>query len=263
MNVDDVAFEVFEAIKSSNQIQPFSGRNFNLSNSEAYQVARKVFQLRGWENVGRKIGFTNRSIWPIYSVNEPMWGFISTSSVVYAENNTAAVNLSGFCEPRIEPEVVIGLKNCPQNDSSIEQIVKCVGWVAPGVEIVDSIYPNWKFSVPDTIAAGGLHGKLIIGQKVEPTKNINELLINQKVCLSKNGEVIEKGSGDSVLNGPISAIQYLLRGIDKEKNENSLSDGDIVTTGTLTDAKPIYSGETWTALFEGIINTRLKIEFLR
>ena len=96
---------------------------------------------------------------------------ISNSSVVYAENNTAVVNLGEFCEPRIEPEIVIGLKECPPNDPSIEQVVKCVDWVAPGFEIVDSIYPNWKFSVPDTIAAGGLHGKLIIGRKVEPTEN--------------------------------------------------------------------------------------------
>lgn len=262
MNVNDVALEVFGAIKSASQIQPFSERGINLSNSDAYQVARELFRLRGWENVGRKIGFTNRCIWPIYSVSEPMWGAISNSSVVYAENNNAVVNLGEFCEPRIEPEIVIGLKECPQNDPSIEQVVKCLDWVAPGFEIVDSIYPNWKFAVPDTIAAGGLHGKLIIGQKVKPTKNLNELLINQRVCLSKNSEIIEKGSGDKVLNGPISAIQYLLRGIKKELNESRLSDGDIVTTGTLTDAKPIYSGETWSALFEGVINTTLKIKFL-
>ena len=73
MNADDVALEVFGAIKSASQIQPFSERGLNLSNSDAYEVARALFHLRGWENVGRKIGFTNRSIWPIYSVNEPMW----------------------------------------------------------------------------------------------------------------------------------------------------------------------------------------------
>ena len=122
MNVDDVALEVFGAIKSASQIQPFSERGINLSNSDAYQVARELFRLRGWENVGRKIGFTNRFIWPIYSVSEPMWGAISNSSVVYAENNNAVVNLGEFCEPRIEPEIVIGLKECPQNDPSIEPV---------------------------------------------------------------------------------------------------------------------------------------------
>ena len=67
MNIDDIALEIFEAITSVNQIQPFSERGINLSNSEAYEVAKKLMCMRKWEQVGRKIGFTNRSIWPIYA----------------------------------------------------------------------------------------------------------------------------------------------------------------------------------------------------
>jgi hypothetical protein len=35
--------------------------------------------------------------------------------------------------------------------------------VAHGFEVVQSIFPRWQFSVPDTVAAFGVHGALVIG----------------------------------------------------------------------------------------------------
>ncbi len=62
----------------------------------------------------------------------------------------------------------------------------------------------------------------------------------------------------SYLTGPISATQIC--GIEKDKYESCLSDVVIVRTGTLTDAKPIYSGESWVAIFEGILKCILKVK---
>ena len=86
------------------------------------------------------------------------------------------VNLSGFCEPRLEPEIVLGLNRAIPKSPSISDIVDCVAWIAPGFEIVDSIYPNWDFALEDTIISGGLHGQLIVGQKYDPPENLEEIL---------------------------------------------------------------------------------------
>ena len=69
------------------------------------------------------------------------------------------------------------------------------------IEIVDSIYPNWDFALNDTIACGGLHGRLIIGQKLDPPKNLDQSLNNLKVTLSLDGKIIEKGRGAKVIDG--------------------------------------------------------------
>ena len=261
MDADSIALEIHEAIESASQIQPFSDRGIALSNGEAYRIARKLADLRGWTVVGRKIGFTNRSIWPAYSVDQPMWGVVGESTVGYAGTGPAKVDLGNFCEPRIEPEVVIGLGKTPPGDAGLGEIADCVDWVAPGFEIVHSIYPNWKFSIADTIAAGGLHGQLVVGRKFKPSGDVNQLLIDQRVALSRGDREIEKGSGRNVLDGPISALRYLIRGLADEDDGAVLKAGDIVTTGTLTDAKPVKAGEAWKAEYAGLMDASLEVEF--
>jgi 2-oxo-3-hexenedioate decarboxylase len=42
-------------------------------------------------------------------------------------------------------------------------LLACIDWVGHGFELVQSIFPGWKFSAPDAVAAFGLHGALLIG----------------------------------------------------------------------------------------------------
>jgi len=81
MQIQNIASEVFEAVRSVKQIEPFSKRGMQFSQTEAYAVAQKVAELRGGQILGRKIGFTNRSIWPIYNVHEPMWATMTNKQL--------------------------------------------------------------------------------------------------------------------------------------------------------------------------------------
>ena len=63
MNIEEIASEVSSSISLAKQIEPFSKRGLVLSLQEAYDVAGIVRQKLGpTEIIGRKIGFTNRSI---------------------------------------------------------------------------------------------------------------------------------------------------------------------------------------------------------
>jgi 2-keto-4-pentenoate hydratase len=44
-------------------------------------------------------------------------------------------------------------------------LMACIDWVGHGFEIVQSIFPGWKFSAPDAVAAFALHGALLIGPR--------------------------------------------------------------------------------------------------
>ena len=260
MNIEEIANEISSSISLAKQIEPFSKRGLVISLQEAYDVAGIVGQKLGkTEIIGRKIGFTNRNIWNIYDVGEPIWGPMTTRSVIFFESNFLTVDLSQFCEPRIEPEIVVCLKQKPKNGSDNSEIY--LDWIAPGFEIVDSIYPNWKFSLTDAIVSGGLHGCLAVGKKFKVNDRTERDLINVGVSLYRGGKLEEEGTGANVLDGPVSAIRYLHSGLSKIKNQDFLSAGDIITTGTMTDAKPIYSNEKWTAKFDGVVEADLNLEF--
>ena len=78
MNIEEIASEVSSSISLAKQIEPFSKRGLVLSLQEAYDVAGIVRQKLGQtEIIGRKIGFTNRNIWNIYDVDQPIWGPIT------------------------------------------------------------------------------------------------------------------------------------------------------------------------------------------
>ena len=47
---------------------------------------------------------------------------------------------------------------------------RCVEWIAPGFEIVQSHFPDWKFAAADCTAAFGLHGALVVGTPVAVTE---------------------------------------------------------------------------------------------
>ena len=63
--------------------------------------------------VGRKIGFTNRAIWPKYGVYQPIWGTVYDSTLIVSENGKASVPLAGLLHPRIEPEICFKLRYTP------------------------------------------------------------------------------------------------------------------------------------------------------
>lgn len=256
-----IADEISKAISQTQQIVPFSKRGIFLSLQDAYDVAGFVKENLGAPlEVGKKIGFTNRNIWEVYNVNAPIWGPITSKSVSFTETNFQKIDLSRFCEPRIEPEVVICLKEKPHHFD--ENLTIFIDWIAPGFEIVDSIYPNWAFALPDTIATGGLHGCLFVGKKLIVNNDVERDLLDLKVRLFKGASFEEEGTGANVLDGPVSAIRYLHKSLAGIKNQVLLSSGNIITTGTMTDAKPVFTGEKWTGKFEGIIESELSVEFL-
>ena len=256
-----IAGEISKAISQTQQIVPFSKRGIFLSLQDAYDVAGLVKENLGLHpEIGKKIGFTNRNIWDAYNVNEPIWGPITSKSVIFTETSFQKIELSQFCEPRIEPEVVICLREKPRH--SDEDLNICIDWIAPGFEIVDSIYPNWSFALPDTIASGGLHGCLVIGKKLFINNDVERDLADLKVRLFKDASFEEEGTGANVLDGPVSAVRYLHKSLAGIKNQVLLSPGSIITTGTMTDAKPVFPGEKWTGKFEGIIESDLSVEFL-
>lgn len=212
------------------------------------EFIRSSRRARGEEPRGYKIGFTNRSIWPLYGVDRPIWGVIYNTTIEQLADDACAIRADQFVEPRLEPEIVLGLKTTPQS-AALSDLVAAIDWYAHGYEIVQSIYPNWKFSAPEAFAAQGLHAALKIGSR-RPLSRLHDPvrdLAGLRVSLFESDMPVAQGVGANVLDGPIQALAHLVR--ELELRHEFLRPGDIVTTGTLTDAMPLQPGQCWTSRF--------------
>jgi 2-oxo-3-hexenedioate decarboxylase len=162
-----VAGSVIAALTSHRQIPTFSSRPNGLTLAQAYRVIpllRAAFEARGEKITGRKIGFTNHEMWKVYGVEAPIWGYV-TDQTTRELAHVQIQSIKNFVEPRIEPEIMFGLKAAPWAGMNEAALLDCVEWVSLGYEIVQSIFPGWKFTAADTVAANGVHGALLVGKR--------------------------------------------------------------------------------------------------
>ncbi|MEO8718796.1 MAG: fumarylacetoacetate hydrolase family protein [Burkholderiales bacterium] len=261
-----VAEELIELSASGHTAPQFSARHPKLDAEGGYRAMRRLHQHRvaiGWKPVGRKVGFTNRTIWARYGVDRPIWGFVYDRTLIRAVDNRAEVPLEGLAQPRIEPEICFGLKAPPPRSHDAHSLLAAIEWVAHSVEIVQCFHPDWKVTLPDCTAANGLHGRLVLGTPVpvEKIPNLEALLPAARVVLRRGGKSVDEGIGANVLDSPLFALAHLVELLAIQPNFDSLHAGEIISTGTLTDAHPVAAGESWSTAFEGLPLAGLTVKF--
>jgi 2-oxo-3-hexenedioate decarboxylase len=257
MNTDVIATELLAALGGTTTIEPITGRDPNFDADAAYLVSAEILRrrrARGETPVGRKVGFTNRTIWPEYGVFAPIWACVYDSTVTYLDEPAGSLAIGHLAQPRIEPEIVLHFKNAPRATEDETELLSNVDWIAHGYEIVQCHFPNWKFKAADTIAAFGLHGALVVGPKrpVEGLADVVRKLRTFTIALAKNGKPQAQGAGSNVLDSPVLAAAHLLHVLKHQQLFEPIQAGELVTTGTLTPALPIRAGETWTTELSGI-----------
>lgn len=257
-----LAAALLEAYDSGRPLAPLSGRIHGFDAATAGRVAHHITatrNARGERMVGRKIGFTNRSIWPIYGVTGPIWGPVWNTTLF--ELSDAPVTLPNLPEPRLEPEIILGLKSAPSAGMGTDDLAHCIDWVSHGFEIVFSPFPGWTFDVTDCQAGFGLHGALFTGPRLPLTPERAAALPDLSITLDGPGGKRLTGRGADVLDGPLQALSYLLDTLAADPQATPLSAGEIITTGTLTDAVPLSPGDTWETRLTGIDLPGARITF--
>jgi 2-keto-4-pentenoate hydratase len=271
MSDDDAALaaRILEAARSGVSIAPITDSDPAFSLERAYSVSAKVTEIRignGEAPVGWKIGFTNRTIWSEYDVHAPIWGPVyDTTAQAVSPDTPIDAPLAGLMEPRIEPEIVFRIAASPDPAMDERELFACIDGVTHGYEIVQSIFPGWRFKAADTVAAFALHGRLDYGPFVSPLEGEGAdawigRLRSFEIVLSRDGMMVDRGKGANVLDSPLSALAHFVRGLDSTGGAR-LQRGDVVTTGTVTRAFPVGPGETWTSEIIGLPLRGLTIRF--
>lgn len=264
MSSDDTARLVIAARRDRRQIALPSDDGLTLE--DAYRVAARIRDLRtaaGERIVGRKVGFTNRTIWDEYGVDAPIWGYMYDTTVLDATG--APYSLAEYCEPRIEPEIAFGFRRAPEANDGEDALLAAIGWYAHGFEIVDSLFQGWKFRAADTVAAFGMHRAYLCGPRRMLTDDdratLPAALRTFRIDLAHNGMVVDSGEGSNVLDSPLSALRHAIAVIAATPGAAPVAAGEIVTTGTVTRAFAVTPGETWSTVVTGLPLAGLSVTF--
>ncbi|MEW6687667.1 MAG: decarboxylase [Pseudomonadota bacterium] len=265
MDATTLAHELLGIQESAHLVPPFSARHPGLTAEQGYAAARKLHAhrcARGWKPVGRKIGFTNRTLWARYGVYEPMWGTVYDRTIVFSEAGKSTVSLAGLAQPRIEPEICFRLRSAPRS-SDPRALLAAIEWMAHSIEIVQCHHPDWKVTIADCTADNGLHGKLVVGEPfaIEGFSDLIGTLPKAKVKLYQGNTLKDQGVGANVLGSPLASLGFLVDVLAKQPESPPLAAGEIVTTGVLTDAHPVKPGEKWSTSFEGVSLPGMEIDF--
>jgi 2-oxo-3-hexenedioate decarboxylase len=203
----------------------------------------------GWRPVGRKIGFTNRSLWPVYGVDAPFWAHIYDATVHHAADARAELAVGELLQPCVEPEIQLHFARVPPAGADEEELLACIDWIAAGYEIVQCPFPDWQFTPAEAIAVGSLHGALVLGQPV-PVDDIEDCAAKLRsftIAVSGDDGEPVRGGGAEVLGSPLLAFAHLASVLP-----DPIAAGEVVTTGTLTPILPGRRGATYTATIDGI-----------
>ena len=284
-DVRTVAERLEHARANNYQIQPPSKTGPAFDHTKGYQIAAALRTLRKSNNgetvAGRKIGFTNRNIWPEYNIDASNWSYVYRNTLVDLTDEESSDLLSydkgpmevdirrlSNLQSKIEPEIVLGLSNPVSSSMNDDQLLQSLEWIAHGFEIVASIFPGWKFTASDTTAAFALHGMLLVGPKIyvqeaasRSPERLSKALEDFKIQLLQNGNKVDEGRGSNVLGSPIKALRHLVELLDKDEFNSPLEAGEVVTTGTLTRALDIKDGDVWSTKINGIELSGLEVRF--
>jgi 2-oxo-3-hexenedioate decarboxylase len=248
---------------------PLSSREAGFDLATAYAIEAELTRRRragGHKTVGRKVGFANKAMWRVLKLDTLVWAHMYDHTVIHTgsrdsgsgrDSKSASLSLGRMVSPKIEPEIVFKLR-APVDTTNLDAaaILGSVEWLALGFEIVDCVFAAWKFQPADFVAAYGLHAALVVGEPRPVTADTIPALVEQlaqfKVRLSRNGEQVAEGSGRNSLRSPALCLGELASAISRRTPEDPLAGGELVSSGTLTEAPPIAPGETWTATLEGI-----------
>jgi 2-keto-4-pentenoate hydratase len=268
-----VAGQILAAFDGASSIAPITDDRPNFDLDDAYAVAALVTarrMARGERPIGWKVGFTNTTIWDEYGVHAPIWGpmYNTTVAAMAPGQGDGACAIGHLVEPRIEPEIVLKLAAVPHGEMDDGELLGCLESVAHGFEIVQSVFPNWRFRAADTVAAFALHGLARHGPFVRIASVASPaewlaMLSSFRIMLFRDGSEMDLGIAGNVLGtGPLAALRHLARGLVDHSAGYSLNPGDIVTTGTVTRAFPIRPGERWSTEVEGLPLPAMHLSFV-
>jgi len=209
-----------------------------LSLDDAYAVQRAgigLRRLRGDDLVGMKMGLTSRAKMQQMGVQVPIYGHLTRRMIL---DDGGTVQRSAHIHPRVEPEIAFLLGRDLEGPVTPAQALLAVDGVCCALELIDSRYENFQFTLPDVVADNGSSSRFVLGSVVRPrdfdTGNLG-------MVMTKNGALAECGSSAAIYDHPARSLAALANQLAPLGER--LRAGAIVMTGGATAAIALAAGD--------------------
>ncbi|MBS1912357.1 MAG: fumarylacetoacetate hydrolase family protein [Bacteroidetes bacterium] len=237
--IEELAAIVDDAAMNVTEIGMLTADEPELDIEAAYAVQEASIErrlARGERLVGMKMGLTSRAKMEQMGVHEPIYGRLTSSMIV---NDGARVRLAEMLHARVEPEVAFILADDIEGPVTPAQALASVAGVCAALEIIDSRYRDFKFTLPDVIADNTSAIRFVLGSTLMPAEAVN--LGNLGIVMEINGRIIETGSSSAIYDHPARSLAELANML--ARTGGRLEAGQIVLSGGATAAHPLNAGD--------------------
>lgn len=215
----------------------------------AYQVQDEILCRRvesGESVVGVKLGLTSRAKQQRMGVDSPSTAWLTDRMIL---PSGAPLVVSDLIHPRVEPEIVF-VMGSPLTGPGVTAVraMEAVSHVYCGLEIIDSRYKDFKFTLPDVVADNASSALFVVGGRA---RRPDELDLALEGCLLEiDGEVVDSAAGAAVQGHPAEALALAANAL--AKRQLTIEAGWIVLTGGMTDAVFAHPGSQIAAHFTNL-----------
>lgn len=248
--IDHIANELYEAEKQKKSVDKFVEQYPELDEELAYKVQERLIEIKCKEEntkrVGRKLGLTSKAKQVMMGVHEPSYGILLENMQLFEGN---PISISPFIHAKVEPELAfIFKKEVKGPHVTVADILDATEYVAPALEIIDSRFQGFSFTLADAVADNSSSSRFIIGDRFYSPDQFDLKLMG--MVFKKNGEVVSTGAGAAVMGHPARAIAWMANKLYKVGQ--SIQPGEVVLSGSLAGAVAISAGDHFSASFDGI-----------
>ncbi|PZU51244.1 MAG: 4-oxalocrotonate decarboxylase [Sphingomonas sp.] len=234
--VDTQKFGLFldQAARTATAVPQFEPGAFDIDQAYAIQQASIAARFqRGERLVGMKMGFTSRAKMVQMGVHDMICGRLTDAMLV---EDGGSISMADFVHPRVEPEIAFLLKRRISGPLSPMQAMDAVEAVAPALEIIDSRYQAFKFSLTDVVADNSSSSAFVVGGWNRPDRDLSNL----GMIMSFDGRPEALGSSAAILGDPARSLAAASR-LSAERGIE-LEAGSIILAGGATAASALRPG---------------------
>ena len=245
MEIQNLAKVIDHAAFAAEPIEQLTAR-LSFDKGQAYDIQRlsiKRRSQRGEVPMGVKMGFTSRAKMAQMGVEDMIIGRLTSAMEI---DEGGQLVMERYIHPRVEPEIVFRLSKPARGPVSPLEAMNFIDAVAPALEIIDSRYKNFKFTLEDVLADNCSSSGFVVGNWLPKNTDVSNL----GIILNANGRMVQSGSTSAILGNPIRSLVEAFKLSDEF--DMPLNEGDIVLAGAATAAVDICQGDAVNAEFQNI-----------
>lgn len=252
MKFNKIAQQLDEAACKAEPIRQISLEQA-ISLDEAYAIQSlslcRRYQ-RGENRIGMKLGFTSRAKMEQMGVHDMIWGRL-TDRMFYQNGST--LHIDRYIHPRAEPEIAFRLSRPLDQPLNLSTATQFIDAVAVAIEIIDSRYENFKFSLEDVVADNCSSAAYTVGEWKPGGAAVADLAM----ALLIDGKVVQSGNSNAILGNPLESLIAAAR--LATGNGETLPEGSVILAGAATAAVYLKAGQRVEARAEGLGSVHLQV----